>query len=94
MVEERAGVDLEVFQPKAFTFTKDNPLAVQPALTPDNYLEVVIKFLKKAPTRTLYFQNQSLNPVKDPRMRLLAKYSNEKDLDARFNFRMIHARSR
>lgn len=95
MMEERAAVDLEVFAPRTFTFTATDPLTVQPVLTPDNYLEVVLDFLKKRPVRTLYFQNQSLNPIKDPSpefkemMRLLAKYSKEQDLDARFIFRNI-----
>jgi hypothetical protein len=95
MFEERAAASIEVFAPETFTFTKDRPLVVQPILTPDNYLEVVLDFLKKKPSRTLFFQNQSLNPVKDPSpefkemMRLLARYSNEEDLDARFIFRNI-----
>lgn len=95
MVEERAAVAIDIFPPKTFSFTKDNPLVVQPILTPDNYLEVVLDFLKKKPSKSIYFQNQSLNPVKDPSsefkemMRLLAKYSKEEDLDARFIFRNI-----
>src|ERR1051326_2305162 len=93
--EERAAVSLDVFAPQKFTFTAENPLTVQPILTPDNYLEVVLKFLRKKPKRTLYFQNQSLNPVKSPTpefkemMALLAKYSNDSDLDVRFIFRNI-----
>ncbi|TFW57804.1 hypothetical protein CT676_27770 [Bradyrhizobium sp. MOS001] len=95
MVEERAAMDLEAFPPRAFMFTGDNPLTVQPILTPDNYLEIVVDLLRRAPARTLYFQNQSLNPVKDPSpefkemMQLLAKYSNDEKLDVRFIFRNI-----
>ena len=95
MMEERAAVDLEVFVMGALPFTAADPMAWQPILTPDNYLEVVLDFLKKRPSRTLYFQNQSLNPIKDPSpefkemMRLLAKYSKEQDLDVRFIFRNI-----
>jgi len=93
--EERAAVGLDVFAPQKFTFTEENPLTVQPILTPDNYLEVVLKFLRKKPKRTLYFQNQSLNPVKSPTpefkemMALLAQYSNDPALDVRFIFRNI-----
>jgi hypothetical protein len=93
--EERAAVDLEVFAPQKFTFTSQNPLTVQPILTPDNYLEVVLEFLRNKPKRTLYFQNQSLNPILSPTpefkelMKLLAKYSKDRDLDARFIFRNI-----
>ncbi|MFZ0750476.1 MAG: phospholipase D-like domain-containing protein, partial [Pyrinomonadaceae bacterium] len=93
--EERAAVGLDVFPPQKFTFTADSPLTVQPILTPDNYLEVVLKFLRKRPRRTLYFQNQSLNPIKSPTpefkelMGRLVKYSNDPDLDVRFIFRNI-----
>ena len=68
---------------------------MQPILTPDNYLEVVLEFLRKKPRRRLYFQNQSLNPVKSPTpefaelLKLLARYSKDPDLDVRFIFRNI-----
>jgi len=93
--EEKAAVGLDVFAPQKFTFTTQNPLTVQPILTPDNYIEVVLEFLRKKPKRTLYFQNQSLNPVKSPTpefaelMKLLAKYSKDPKLDVRFIFRNI-----
>lgn len=93
--EERAAVGLEVFAPQKFTFTAQNPLTVQPILTPDNYLEVVLEFLRKKPRRRLYFQNQSLNPIKSPTpeyaelLKLLARYSKDPDLDVRFIFRNI-----
>jgi len=93
--EEKAAVGLEVFPPQKFTFTTAKPLTVQPILTPDNYLEVVLDFLRKKPKRSLYFQNQSLNPVKSPTpefaelMKLLAKYSKDQNLDVRFIFRNI-----
>jgi len=47
------------------------------------------------PKRKLYFQNQSLNPIKSPTaefaelLALLGKYSNDSDLDVRFIFRNI-----
>ena len=93
--EELGAVVLHVFLPQKSTFTAQNPLTVQPILTPDNYLEVVLDFLRRRPRRTLYFQNQSLNPVKQPTeefaelMELLANYSNDPDLDVRFIFRKI-----
>jgi len=95
LLEERAALDLEVFPLKTFAFTSSNPLTVRLILTPDIYVEVVLDLLRRAPTRTFYFQTQSLNPVKDPSlafcemMQLLAKYSNDRRLDARFIFRNI-----
>ena len=93
--EEKAAVGLQVFAPEKFTFTSQNPITVQPILTPDNYLEVVLQFLRKKPKKRLYFQNQSLNPVKSPTtefaelMSLLVKYSKDESLDVRFIFRNI-----
>lgn len=93
--EERGAVDIEVFAPKRFVFTAQNPVTVQPILTPDNYLEVVQELLRRKPRHRLYFQNQSLNPVLDPSpefedmMGKLADYSNDPDLDVRMIFRNI-----
>ena len=93
--EELRAVDLEVFAPQKFVFTQAKPLTIQPILTPDNYLEVVLELLRKKPKERLYFQNQSLNPVRDPSpafgemMRLLAGYSKNRDMDVRFIFRNI-----
>jgi hypothetical protein len=95
LAEERAALDLEVFLPRTFKFTSDAPLTIQPILTPDNYVEVVTELLSKRPQHTLYFQNQSLNPVKAPTpefeelMQLLIDYSNDEDLDVRLIFRNI-----
>src|SRR2546425_914797 len=64
-------------------------------LTPDNYTEVVLQLLRVRPKQRLYFQNQSLNPVKDPTrefkelMQLLVDYSNDNRLDVRLIFRNI-----
>src|SRR5579859_2035750 len=93
--EERAAIELEVFAPQKFVFTQAKPLTIQPILTPDNYLNIVLDLLREKPAQRLYFQNQSLNPVKDPSpqfaemMRLLAAYSNNRDLDVRLIFRNI-----
>jgi hypothetical protein len=93
--EERAAIGLQVFAPQKFIFTSHSPLTVQPILTPDNYLDVALDFLRERPKRTLYFQNQSLNPIKAPTaefaelMELLVKYSNDQSLDVRFIFRNI-----
>jgi len=93
--EERAAVGLEVFPPARFNFTSQNPLTVQPILTPDNYAEVVLDLLQQRPSRRLYFQNQSLNPIKAPTaawaelLALLASYSNDESLDVRIIFRNI-----
>ncbi len=92
---EEAGAAIEVFAPRKFTFTTTRPLTVQPILTPDNYLEVVLKLLRKKPRQRLYFQNQSLNPVLAPApefeelMRRLADYSQDANLDVRLIFRNI-----
>jgi hypothetical protein len=93
--EERGAVGLEVFPPARFVFGEQDPLTVQPILTPDNYLAVVLDLLRRRPAERLYFQNQSLNPVKAPTagwaelLRLLAEYSNDDALDVRIVFRNI-----
>jgi PLD-like domain len=93
--EENTPRRIEVFAPKTFVFTQSDPLTVQPILTPDNYADVVLKLLRQRPARRLYFQNQSLNPVKLPEpqfaelMRLLAEYSQDTTLDVRLIFRNI-----
>ncbi|SDI59379.1 phospholipase D-like domain-containing protein [Variovorax sp. OV700] len=93
--EEAARVDLEVFPPLKRTFTRSRPATVQPILTPDNYLPVVLDLLRRRPAKKLYFQNQSLNPVKAPTeefaelMELLAEYSRDESLDVRMIFRNI-----
>jgi hypothetical protein len=95
LAEERAAVGLEVFAPARFTFSSQKPLTVQPILTPDNYVEIVLDLLRRRPTERLYFQNQSLNPVKAPTaawaelLGLLASYSNDEALDVRIIFRNI-----
>jgi hypothetical protein len=93
--EEEAGRNLEVFAPRKFVFPANRPLTVQPILTPDNYTDIVLALLRARPRKTLYFQNQSLNPIKSPNpefedlMRLLATYSRDADLDVRLIFRNI-----
>lgn len=52
------------FAPRKLTFQRDNPLRVQPLLTPDNYAQNVLDVIKKA-RRTLYFQNQYINVGKE-----------------------------
>lgn len=95
LIEERAARDLQVFAPRKFTFSASKPLRVQPILTPDNYIEVVRDLLRRRPRNRLYFQNQSLNPVKQPTdeyaelMQLMVDYSNDEELDVRIIFRNI-----
>lgn len=95
LFEERTTRSLQVFAPKKFVFTNSDPVRVQPILTPDNYHEVVLKLLRKRPSASLYFQNQSLNPVKQPTeefdelMRLMVEYTNDDQLDVRIIFRNI-----
>ncbi len=93
--EEAAARTIEVFPPRKFVFTSDRPLTVQPILTPDNYTDIVVALLRNRPTKRLYFQNQSLNPIKAPNpefeelMQLLADYSQDESLDVRLIFRNI-----
>jgi hypothetical protein len=95
LIEERAAQNLQVFAPQKFTFSASKPLRVQPILTPDNYIEVIRDLLRRRPKNRLYFQNQSLNPVKQPTdeyaelMQLIVDYSNDQDLDVRIIFRNI-----
>jgi phosphatidylserine/phosphatidylglycerophosphate/cardiolipin synthase-like enzyme len=93
--EEATRRTIEVFGPRKFVFTQDQPLTVQSLLTPVNYAEVVVALLRKRPRERLFFQNQSLNPVKQPEpefeelMQLLASYSQDETLDVRLIFRNI-----
>ena len=91
---ERKG-KFQVFKPMELTFTKSEPVTVQPLLTPDNYADHVLRLLEQRPKKRLYFQNQSLNPIASPTakfdrmMQLLAEYSNDEKLDVRLIFRNI-----
>jgi hypothetical protein len=93
--EERASRGLQVFAPRSFRFGPSRPLRIQPILTPDNYVEIVRNLLRRPPHKSLYFQNQSLNPIKQPTeeftelMKLLVDYSNDETLDVRIIFRNI-----
>ncbi len=93
--EERAPAGLQRFAPRRFTFTSAQPLTITPILTPDNYMEVVLPFLRERPLRSLYFQNQSLNPILNETaqyselLQLLADYSQDPALDVRIVFRQI-----
>ncbi len=59
MLERRTG------RPQYFTpLELDRRLKVRPLLTPDNYIEEVTKLVKSA-RRSIYFENQSLNPTFD-----------------------------
>ena len=95
LADEREAMGLEVFPAARFTFGSQNPLTVQPILTPDNYVEIVLDLMRERPRRRLYFQNQSLNPIREPTaawaelLRLLASYSNDEELDVRIIFRDI-----
>jgi hypothetical protein len=92
---EAAPAPLDVFPPERFEFDDGDPLTIQPILTPDNYLEIVLELLRQPPRERLYFQNQSLNPVLQPTpawaelLRLLATYSRDPSLDVRIILRDI-----
>ena len=92
---EAQPLPLEVFPPERFEFDDGDPLTIQPILTPDNYLEVVLELLRDRPRERLYFQNQSLNPVLSPTpawaelLDLLATYSRDPSLDVRIILRNI-----
>jgi phosphatidylserine/phosphatidylglycerophosphate/cardiolipin synthase-like enzyme len=94
-LDEPATPGIEVFQPKRFTFDVSSPLTIQPILTPDNYVDVVLDLLRKRPRRSLYFQNQSLSPSAAPTaawselVRCLADHSRDERLDVRIIIRDI-----
>jgi hypothetical protein len=54
---EEAAVPYQLFSPQKFVFTRNNPVKIQPVLSPDNYIENALKVIRSA-HRTLYFQNQ------------------------------------
>lgn len=92
---EAARIPLEVFRPERFVFDDGDPLTIEPVLTPDNYLDVVLELLREPPRQRLYFQNQSLNPVLEPTpawaelLQLLARYTRDPELDVRIILRNI-----
>jgi hypothetical protein len=92
---EREAVGVEVFPSARLVFSAAEPLTVQPILTPDNYTDVVLRLLRERPEQRLYFQNQSLNPVREPTpawgelLERLVEYANDDDLDVRIIFRNI-----
>jgi hypothetical protein len=51
--------------PKTSIFTRQNPLRIQPLLTPDNYAAYVTKVIRSA-KQTVYFQNQYIKVSKRP----------------------------
>ncbi|NNT71576.1 hypothetical protein HKT18_05025 [Flavobacterium sp. IMCC34852] len=57
LFQEIKADNIRLFEPKEFSFAEDNPLKVQPILTPDNYIEHAKELIKSA-KHSLYFQNQ------------------------------------
>lgn len=56
------------FPPKTFIFTPEEPLRIQPLLTPDNYGRHILQLINGA-QRRIYFQNQSFGIAKsNPRL--------------------------
>jgi phospholipase D-like protein len=92
---EAAAPTFDFFPPERFEFSAADPLTVQPILTPDNYLDILLTLLRQPPSKRLYFQNQSLNPILSPTpewtelLELLAGYSRDASLDVRIIFRDI-----
>lgn len=92
---EAAAPTFEVFAPQRLEFSAADPLTIQPILTPDNYVDVLLALLRNPPRDRLYFQNQSLNPILSPTpewtelLGLLATYSRDASLDVRIIFRDI-----
>jgi phosphatidylserine/phosphatidylglycerophosphate/cardiolipin synthase-like enzyme len=80
------------FPSRKFVFTRNNPLKVQPVLSPDNYMEHAKKVIKSA-TSKLYFQNQYINIASeitdeyDELLRLLAAKTNDDSIDCRIILR-------
>jgi hypothetical protein len=57
-------VEAEPFAPLSITFGQDDPLTVQPILSPDNYAEQAIAFVKSA-ERKLYVVNQYIKVARE-----------------------------
>ena len=78
--------------PKSFVFTNDNPLRIQPLLTPDNYIDMVLPLINGAQKR-IWFQNQYINITKtmsDKYQELLTALKdkcNQADVDCRIILR-------
>lgn len=92
---EAAAPTFDFFAPERFEFSAADPLTVQPILTPDNYVDILLTLLRDPPRTRLYFQNQSLSPIFSPTpewtelLALLAGYSRDASLDVRIIFRDI-----
>jgi hypothetical protein len=94
-----AGEALEAVQkPRYFPpLTGEREIDVQPVLTPDNYIDVVLPFIQSAKTR-IFFQNQSFNTktVGDRYRRLLDALLDKQKagLDVRVIFRSFGSEDR
>jgi len=79
-----------LFAPKKFVFTRNNPLKVQPVLSPDNYIENALEVIRSA-KRTLYFQNQYITIPEEPTAEYteLLEALRDKSTDDRIDCRII-----
>lgn len=81
---------VQPFYPKKLTFSKSNPLRVQPLLTPDNYIDYTIELIKSA-KKSVYFQNQYIKPTDNNEEKFAEALDAlmEKSLDSNIDTRII-----
>jgi pimeloyl-ACP methyl ester carboxylesterase len=93
-LERLRGNPLHRFDARTFTFTRQKPLRVQPLLTPDNYVDHVLKLIQSA-KKSVYFQNQYINLTAKPDKRFVAlldalkKAVNDPKIDVRVIVRQL-----
>jgi|GEM_PF-2356515 len=88
----RPGRELTLFKEKEFNFKASNPVNIQPILTPDNYIEHVLKLIRDA-RKSLLFQNQyitiaanSTDAYKEM-LKALQKVTKNRNIDCRIILR-------
>ncbi len=79
-----------LFAPKKFVFTRNNPLKIQPVLSPDNYIENALDVIRSARS-SLYFQNQYITIPEEPTAEYteLLEALRDKSVDDRIDCRII-----
>lgn len=81
----------QLLPPKLFpskTFNPASPVSVTPVLTPDNYMDVVPDFLKKA-TKSIYIEQQYIRSAQTEIVTLLAAIKHARDANPDLDVRII-----
>lgn len=92
-LEFRETARYMLFPPKKFVFTRNNPVRIQPILSPDNYMEHALKVIRSAKQK-LYFQNQyikisaEITSEYDELLSELKDKSNDHNVDCRIILRV------